>query len=87
LGAFLICFIQRHEKWLFIELASLISLILGIYIAIKFLYDKSNACQSRFWSPKYIEIIALASLIGVVLLYILAKVLTIMDFAFLGYIQ
>jgi membrane protein required for colicin V production len=58
---------SRYEKWPFIELASLISLILGIYIAIKCSYIKSNTCQSRFLVSKYIEIIASLTFIAVVL--------------------
>jgi membrane protein required for colicin V production len=81
-----ICFIHRYEKWAFIELASLISLILGIYIMHKMLYDKSNACQSRFLVSKYIEIIAFGlTFVAVVLaVHIVQKLTGIMDFAFLG---
>jgi membrane protein required for colicin V production len=73
-------------KMAFIELASLISLILGIYIAIKCSYMIRAILHHVSWSPKYIEIIAFLTFVGVVLaVHIVAKLLTgIMDFAFLG---
>jgi membrane protein required for colicin V production len=89
LGALLLYALFKGMKnGLFIELASLISLILGIYMAIKFSYMiRALLANQVSWSPKYIEIIAFGlNFIGVVLaVHILAKVLTgIMDFAFLG---
>ncbi|WP_091428969.1 CvpA family protein [Flavobacterium degerlachei] len=92
LGSLLIYALFKGIKnGLFIELASLISLILGIYIAIKFSYVVRKALTGHVsWSPKYIEIIAFAlTFIAVVLaVHVLAKVFTgIMDFAFLGWIN
>tara|TARA_R110000868_G_scaffold167991_3_gene402571 strand:- start:8159 stop:8695 length:537 start_codon:yes stop_codon:yes gene_type:complete len=92
LGALLIYALFKGMKnGLFIELASLISLILGIYIAIKFSYVVREVVSSHVsWSPKYIEIIAFGlTFIAVVLgVHLLAKLLTgIMDFAFLGWIN
>jgi membrane protein required for colicin V production len=89
LGAFLLYALFKGIKnGLFIELASLLSLILGIYIAIKFSYMiRATLTNHVSSSPKYIEIIAFGlTFIGVVLaVHLLAKVLTeIMDFAFLG---
>ncbi|WP_369752795.1 CvpA family protein [Flavobacterium sp. WC2409] len=92
LGALLIYALFKGMKnGLFVELASLISLILGIYIAIKFSYVVREVVSSHVsWSPKYVEIIAFGlTFIAVVLVvHLLAKVLTgIMDFAFLGWIN
>jgi len=92
LGALLIYALFKGMKnGLFVELASLISLILGIYIAIKFSYVFREIVSSHVsWSPKHIEIIAFGlTFIAVVLVvHLLAKVLTgIMDFAFLGWIN
>jgi membrane protein required for colicin V production len=89
LGAFLLyALFTGIKNGLFIELASLISLILGIYIAIKCSYMvRAILANHVSWSPKYIEIIAFAlTFIGIVLtVHIVAKLLTgIMDFAFLG---
>jgi membrane protein required for colicin V production len=89
LGALLLYALFKGMKnGLFIELASLISLILGIYIAIKCSYMvRAMLANHVSWSPKYIEIIAfgLTFIAVVVVVHILAKVLTgIMDFAFLG---
>ena len=92
LGALLIYALFKGMKnGLFVELASLISLILGIYIAIKFSYVVREVVSSHVsWSPKHIEIVAFGlTFIAVVLVvHLLAKVLTeIMDFAFLGWIN
>jgi membrane protein required for colicin V production len=89
LGAFLLYALFKGMKnGLFIELASLLSLILGIYIAIKFSYMIREMLAGHVsWSAKYIEIIAFGlTFIAVVLaVHVIAKVLTgIMDFAFLG---
>lgn len=90
-GMLLYALFKGMKNGLFIELASLISLVLGIYIAIKFSYVIRELVSSHVsWSPKYIEIIAFGlTFIGVVLVvHLLAKVLTgIMDFAFLGWIN
>lgn len=89
LGALLLYALFKGMKnGLFIELASLISLILGIYMAIKFSYMiRAILVNHVSWSPKYIEIIAfgLTFMAVVLAVHVLAKVLTgIMDFAFLG---
>lgn len=92
LGSLLIYALYKGIKnGLFMELASLISLILGIYIAIKFSYMVRKVLAGHVsWSSKYIEIVAFGlTFIAVVLtVHILAKVFTgIMDFAFLGWIN
>jgi len=76
---------------LFVELASLFSLILGIYVAIKFSY-LAKIMLSGFvhWSPKTIQITAfiITFLVIVVGISLLAKFLTsIVDFAQLGVIN
>jgi membrane protein required for colicin V production len=92
LGSLLLYALYKGIKnGLFIELASLISLILGIYIAIKFSYIVREVLAGHVsWSPKYIEVIAFGlTFIAVVLaVHLLAKIFTgIMDFAFLGWIN
>lgn len=76
---------------LFVELASLLSLILGIYIAIKF-SDVIKTILSGWvhWNPNTIQVIAfvLTFIVVVVGIYWLGKFLTgIADFAFLGWIN
>jgi len=73
---------------LFVELASLISLILGVYVAIKFSF-LAKAMLSGFvhWNPKTIQIVAfiITFLIVVVGISLLAKFLTsVTNFAQLG---
>ncbi|HEY4617328.1 MAG TPA: CvpA family protein [Flavobacterium sp.] len=92
LGSLLIYALYKGMKnGLFLELASLISLILGIYIAIKFSYVVRKSLAGYVsWSPKYVEVIAFGlTFIAVVLaVHLLAKIFTgIMDFAFLGWIN
>lgn len=79
------------KNGLFVELASLIALIAGIFIALKFsVFAKSIIENTVSWDPKYIEIIAFAlTFIAVVAgIHLSAKVLTkIANFAFLGWIN
>lgn len=79
------------ENGLFVELASLISLVVGIFVAIKFSYLIRTIIENHVsWSPKYIEIIAfgLTFVIVVIAIHTLAKVFTgIADFAFLGWLN
>ena len=79
------------KNGLFVELASLISLILGIYIAIKFSF-LARVMLSEFvhWNPKTIQIVAfiITFLLVVIGISIMAKVLTsVADFAQLGVIN
>lgn len=76
---------------LFVELASLISLLLGIYFAIKFSYFlKEFIIKHVSWNPNTVQIAAfiltfIAVVIGITLL---AKLFTqIADFAFMGWIN
>lgn len=76
---------------LFVELASFLSLILGIYIAIKF-SDVIKTILSGWvhWNPYTIQVIAfiLTFIVVVVGIYLLGKFLTgIADFAFLGWLN
>ena len=79
------------KNGLFVELASLVALIAGIFIALKFSdFAKSIIENNVSWDPKYIKIIAFAlTFIAVVAgIHLFAKVLTkIADFAFLGWIN
>ena len=79
------------KNGLFVELASLVALIAGIFIALKFSgFAKSILENNISWDPKYIEIIAFAlTFIAVVAgIHLFAKVLTkIADFAFLGWLN
>ena len=79
------------KNGLFVELASLIALIAGIFIAIKFSYIIKTLLESKVsWNPKYIEItaFALTFIIVVVAIHLSAKLLTkIVDLAYLGWIN
>jgi membrane protein required for colicin V production len=76
---------------LFVELASFLSLILGIYIAIKFsAVIKAILSGWVHWNPYTIQVIAfiLTFIVVVIGIYWLGKFLTsIADFAFLGWIN
>jgi membrane protein required for colicin V production len=76
---------------LFIELASLISLILGIYVAIKFSsFMKGVLSGFVHWNPNTIQVVAfvLTFMLVVIGISILAKILTqVNDLAFLGWIN
>lgn len=80
------------KNGLFVEVASFVALILGIYLAIKF----SNLVGAIFtgfvpnWNPKYIEITAfiITFLLVVIGIHLSAKILTkLADFGFLGWIN
>lgn len=80
------------KNGLFVEVASLIALVAGIYLAIKF-SSLVGSVFSEFvssWSPKYIEITAfiITFLLVVIGIHLSAKILTkLTDFAFLGWIN
>lgn len=80
------------KNGLFVEVASFVALILGIYLAIKF-SNLVGAIFSGFapsWNPKYIEITAfiITFLLVVIGIHLSAKILTkLADFAFLGWIS
>ena len=79
------------KNGLFVELASLVALIAGIFIALKFSgFVKSILENNVSWNPKYIEITAFAlTFIAVVAaIHLSAKLLTkIASFAFLGWLN
>jgi membrane protein required for colicin V production len=79
------------KNGLFVEVASFISLLLGIYIAIKFSYFMKELIMKHVsWNPNTIQITAfiLTFILVVIGVYFLAKILTgIADFAFLGWLN
>lgn len=76
---------------LFVELASFVSLLLGIYFAVKFsAFTAKIVSGFVHWNPKTIQIIAfLITFVAVVIgISFLAKILTkIASFAYLGWIN
>ena len=92
LGCLILYAIYRGLKnGLFVELASFLSLIIGIYVTIKFSsIMRDFLVNSMSWSPKYISIIAFAlTFLAVVAgIHLLAKVFTgITSFAYLGWLN
>ena len=79
------------KNGLFVEIASFGSLIIGIFVAIKFSHLVRLALEDIIKiNPKYIEIVAFAItfLLVVVGIYFLAKIFTsIASFAFLGWLN
>ncbi|MBC7641067.1 MAG: CvpA family protein, partial [Flavobacterium sp.] len=79
------------KKGLFVELASLISLVLGVFVAIKFSYLLVEVIGNYVsWSVKYIQITSfgLTFLLVIITIHTLAKVFTsIANFAYLGWIN
>ena len=76
---------------LFVELASLVSLLLGIYVAVKFSsFMKEFLAGFVKWNPNTIQVIAfvLTFILVVIGVSLLGKFLTgIADFAFLGWLN
>lgn len=92
LGALLAFSLYKGIKnGLFIEVASFISLILGIYIAIKFSsLMKEIIMKHVSWNPNTIQVAAflLVFILVVIGIYFFAKILTgIADLAFLGWMN
>ncbi len=87
-GLILFGLIRGFSKGLFIEVASLVALIAGIYGAIHFSYVAGNYLSNRVdWSESYINLAAFAiTFIAIVVAVSFAgKLLTkIADFAMLG---
>lgn len=89
LSAFLVFgFIRGLYKGLFVEVASLVALIAGIYGAIHFSYFVGEFLAERVsWSEQYITIVSFAITFALIVLAIasIGKLLTkIADFAALG---
>ena len=82
-------FYKGCKNGLFVELASLVSFVIGIYVAIKFSYVVSSFLGKHVsWSPKTIQISAfiITLLLVIVAIHVLAKMLTgVASFAFLGW--
>ncbi len=89
LGALLLFgLIRGFMKGLFVEVASLLSLVAGVYGAIHFSYYVSNFLEkSVTWDEKYINVVAFAVtfFIIVILIALAGKAFTkLADFAALG---
>jgi membrane protein required for colicin V production len=89
IAAFLIFgFVRGLLKGLFVEVASIVALIAGIYGAIHFSYFIGNILAERVsWEEQYITIVSFAITFGIIVLVIglLGKMFTKMaDFASLG---
>lgn len=92
LGAILVYgLIKGIKNGLFVELASIVSFIIGLYVAFKFSSFMQEILKGHVsWEPKTIQITAFVmTLILVVIgIHLLAKVFTkIADFAFLGWMN
>ncbi|MEO1031329.1 MAG: CvpA family protein [Bacteroidota bacterium] len=81
-------FIRGLFKGLFVEIASLLALVLGVYGAIHFSYFAADVLESRVdWNEKTINIVAFAITFVIIVLAIslAGKALTkLADFAALG---
>jgi membrane protein required for colicin V production len=84
-------FIRGLFKGLFVEVASLVSLVAGVYGAIHFSYFVGNfLAQYVSWEEKYITLVSFALTFAIIVLVIalLGKIFTkIADFASLGLIN
>lgn len=82
---------QGIRNGFFVELASLISLLLGIYLAIKFSsFAKEILAGFVHWNPKTIQIVAfvITFLLVVICISVMAKIFTsVADFAQLGVVN
>lgn len=90
LGALLVFALYKGTvNGLFIELASFLSLIVGVYLAVKFsVVTKDVLAGFVHWNPNTVQVIAflLTFILVVIGIHFLAKILTgIVDFAFLGW--
>ena len=79
------------KNGLFVEIASLLALVVGIFVAIKFSHIVRAVIETKVsWDPKYIEItaFALTFIAVIIVIHLSAKLLTkIVDFAYLGWIN
>jgi len=84
-------FIRGLLKGLFVEVASLAALILGVYGAIHFSYFASAILKNQVsWDEKYITIVAFAITFAIIVIVIalLGKLFTkIANFAALGFLN
>lgn len=90
LGSFLVFGLYKGLKnGLFVELASLISFFIGIFVAIKFSYLMVSFFPSG-WSPKTIKVASfvITLLIVIIAIHQLAKVFSgVASFAYLGWLN
>jgi membrane protein required for colicin V production len=79
------------KNGLFVEVASLVALIVGIFLALKFSFLVQGVLETKVsWEPKYVQMVAfgLTFLLVVIGIHLSAKVLTKMaDFAQLGWMN
>jgi membrane protein required for colicin V production len=84
-------FVRGVMKGLFVEVASLVALIAGVYGAIHFSYFIGDFLkESVSWSEEYVSLMAFAGtfIIIIIVISLLGKVLTkLADFASLGVIN
>jgi len=84
-------FIRGLMKGLFVEIASLVGLIAGIYGAIHFSFFVGDFLKAKVnWDEQYITLASFAITFGIIVLAIslLGKLFTkIADFAYLGWIN
>lgn len=84
-------FIRGVMKGLFVEIASLVALIAGVYGAIHFSYFVGDYLETKVsWDENYITLVSFAITFAIIVLVIslLGKLLTkLADFAFLGWIN
>lgn len=83
--------IQGFRRGFFVELASLVSILLGIFIAIKFSHLTQSWLEHQtHWNPKTVQVtaFALTFILVIIAVSMLAKVFTtIANFAFLGWVN
>ncbi|MEO0060135.1 MAG: hypothetical protein RLZZ312_1782 [Bacteroidota bacterium] len=88
---FLYAIYNGLKNGLFVELASFVSFLIGIYIAIKFSsFMKNLLVINVSWSPKTVSVVSfgLTFILVVVGIHLLAKVFTgIVSFAYLGWLN
>ena len=81
-------FIRGIFKGLFVEVASIVSIVVGVYGAIHFSYFVSNFLVNKVdWEAKYITIVSFAITFGIIVFVValIGKLFTkIADFASLG---
>ena len=91
IGLLIYGFIRGIWNGFFVELASLVSMLLGIYIAIKFSFLTKAFLESHVsWNPKTIQVtaFALTFILVVLAVSVLAKSFTVIaNFASLGIIN
>ncbi|MCK5538990.1 MAG: CvpA family protein [Bacteroidales bacterium] len=84
-------FIRGIMKGLFVEVASLVSLIAGVYGAIHFSYFVGDFLKEHIsWEERYITLLSFAITFGIIVFAIalLGKLFTkLADFAYLGWIN